>query len=216
MGLGQRINGRIGDLYSEGKLSNKKPVEAMSIIRAAIWPDISGELQAAAVTKQVIGQLALPSCLSHSVVALPIDRKFALFQFDQQGAPEEATEDLPFISIGSAQATADPFLAFIHKIFWPTSLPTLEMGIFSTVWTLQHAIDTNPGGVADPKQIMILEKQGKDFNARELEVAELAEHLEAITAAESVLRDFRSLTEGKASSTPAALPPEPPPQSHST
>ena len=144
---------------------------------------------------------------------MPIDKKFALFQFDQQGAPEEATEDLPFISIGSAQATADPFLAFIHKIFWPTLLPTLEMGIFSTVWTLQHAIDTNPGGVADPKQIMILEKQGKDFNARELEVAELAEHLEAITAAESVLRDFRNL---KASSTPAALPPEPPPQSHST
>lgn len=59
---------------------------------------------------------------------------------------------------------------------------------------------------------MILEKQGKDFNARELEVAELAEHLEAITAAETVLRDFRSLTEGKASSTSAA-PPEPPPQS---
>lgn len=184
----------------------------MAIIRAAIWPDISGELQAAAVTQQVIGQLALPSCLSHSVVALPVDKKFALFQFDQQGAPEEATEDLPFISIGSAQATADPFLAFIHKIFWPTSLPTLEMGIFSTLWTLRHAIDTNPGGVADPIQILILEKPNKDFVARELASEELEEHIEAINAAESVLRDFRTLSAGESKSSPATAPPEPPPQ----
>ena len=44
IGLGQRINGRISALYSDGKLAGKNPVEAMTIIRAAIWPDISGEL----------------------------------------------------------------------------------------------------------------------------------------------------------------------------
>jgi len=143
---------------------------------------------------------------------MPLDRKFALFQFDQQGAPEEATEDLPFVSIGSGQSTADPFLAFIRKVFWPNSLPTLEMGIFSTLWTLRHAIETNPGGVADPKQIMVLERQGKDFNAHELASEDLEEHDEAITAAESVLGDFRSLTGGKSSSGPATSPPEPPPQ----
>lgn len=138
-----------------------------------------------------------------------LDKKFALFQFDQQGAPEEATEDLPFISIGSAQATADPFLAFIRKVFWPASLPTLEMGIFSTLWTLQHAIETNPGGVADPTQIMVLEKDSKDFEAREMEDAELEEHFEAISAAESTLRDFRTLSAGS-SATPSTFPPAPP------
>ncbi len=213
VGLGQRINGRISDLFSQNKLSGKNSVDGMTIIRQAIWPDIYGELQAATAAKDLIGQVALLSALSHSVVAMPLDRKFGLFQFDQQGAPEEATDDLPFVSIGSGQPTADPFLAFIRKVFWPNSLPTLEMGIFSTLWTLRHAIETNPGGVADPKQIMVLERQGKDFNAHELASEELEEHDEAITAAESVLGDFRSLTGGKSSPTPATAPPEPPPQS---
>src|SRR5689334_4651389 len=92
IGLGQRINGRVGDLYSNNTLAGKKSVEAMTIIRQAIWPDILGELQAAAAAQQVIGQHALPSALSSSVVAMPLDKQFALFQFDQQGAPEEATE----------------------------------------------------------------------------------------------------------------------------
>lgn len=210
IGLSQRIHWRIEDLYSAGSLTGKKSTEGMTIIRGAIWPDISGELQAAAVAQQVIGQHAWPSALSSSILALPLDKKFALFQFDQQGGPEEATEDLPFISIGSAQATADPFLAFIRKVFWPTSLPNLEMGIFSTLWTLQHAIETNPGGVADPKQIMVLEKDNKDFKAREMESAELEEHFEAINAAESTLKDFRTLSAGTTSGPTPPAPPTPP------
>lgn len=206
VGLGQRINGRVADLYSESKLTGKKPVDAMRIIREAIWPDIHGELQAASVAKNLIGGLAANSALSHTVIALPLDKQFALFQFDQQGAPEEATDDLLFVSIGSGQSTADPFLAFVKKIFWRDALPSLETGIFSALWTLDHAIEMNPGGVAEPIQLMILEKTGKDFKARELEAAELLEHREAINNAEAALEKFRTLNVGGDSSPP----PEPP------
>lgn len=82
------------------------------------------------------------------------------------------------------------------------------MGIFSVLWTLEHAIETNPGGVAEPTQIMVLEKDGKDFKARELEKAELAEHHEAITAAESILRDFKAFGVGESKS--PSEPPTPP------
>jgi 20S proteasome alpha/beta subunit len=209
VGLGQRFNWRIEELYSNNHLSGKKCPDAMKVMREALWKDIEGEMKAAAVARETIGQLALSSALSSSLVALPLDKKFVLIQFDQQGAPEEATENLPFVSIGSGQPTADPFLAFIRKIFWPDSLPSLEAGIFSTLWTLNHAIETNPGGVSEPTQIMVLEKDGKDFTARELESAELEEHLEAITAAESVLKDFRKTSSGS-TDTPPSLPPEPP------
>lgn len=209
VGLGQRIIERVGDLYSEGKLAGKKSGAAMSLLRAAIWPDISGELQAAREAQQVVGQIALASAISHTIVALPLDRQFSLIYFNQQAAPEEATEDLPFIAIGSGQPTADPFLAFIKRIFWPTGLPSLEMGIFSTFWTLQHSIETNPGGVANPKQIMVLEKDGKDFKARELADEEVEEHYEAVSAAESTLKDFKTLT--RASLTPPTSPPLPEP-----
>jgi 20S proteasome alpha/beta subunit len=191
IGLSQRITGRIEDLYHEGKLTGAKSVKAMTLIREAIWPDIFGELQAASIAKNVIGPVAMDSALASSIVALPLERKPALFQFDQQGAPEEATTDLPFVAIGSGQPTADPFLAFVRKIFWPKELPSLEMGIFSALWTLEHAIDTNPGGVADPKQIILLEKQAKDYQARQLADEDLQEHYEAINAAETALRDFR-------------------------
>jgi 20S proteasome alpha/beta subunit len=209
IGLSQRITGRIEDLYQEGTLTGTKSVQAMTKIREAIWPDIFGELQAASLAKNVIGPIAMDSALASSIVALPLDRKPALFQFDQQGAPEEATEDLPFVAIGSGQPTADPFLAFVRKIFWPKELPPLEMGIFSALWTLQHAIETNPGGVADPIQLIVLEKQGKDYQARQLAEEDLQEHYEAITAAESALRDFRkglSTEVAEAAELPLPLP----------
>jgi hypothetical protein len=58
-----------------------------------------------------------------------------------------------------------------------------------------------------------LEKDGKDFKARELAEAELQEHYEAITAAESVLKDFRTLTRAAASPSSESAPPEPPTES---
>jgi hypothetical protein len=70
-------------------------------------------------------------------------------------------------------------------------------------------LKTNTGGVADPKQIIVLEKDGKDFKARELAPEELEEHYEAVTAAESTLRDFKTLSK-TSPPTVADVPPEPP------
>ena len=116
----------------------------------------------------------------------------SLFQFDQQCAPEEASSGLPFISIGSGQPLADPFLAFIRRIFWRDRLPTKAEGIFAALWTLQHAIETAPGGIGDPTQMILTEKVSNDqWQARELPQEELQEHKEAISCAECSLSNFR-------------------------
>jgi hypothetical protein len=54
---------------------------------------------------------------------------------------------------------------------------TKAEGIFAALWTLQHAIETAPGGIGDPTQTVLLEKnQLGDWVARELPGEELQEH----------------------------------------
>src|SRR5207245_1801501 len=97
-------------------------------------------------------QVAAASALASALVATMIGKAYHLFQFNHQGSAEAATTHLPFVAIGSGQATADPFLAFIRRLFWPSKLPATGEGLFAGVWTVRHAIHTSPGGVADPIQ----------------------------------------------------------------
>ncbi len=221
IGLGQRIIRAIDNLWTQTDPNDRhtfstqsgsaprKPHEAMVKVREKLAPHLLPELQIAAQAAQAVGQqAALQSAVAHTMLAVLVQGNPCLFQFDQQGAPEEATEQLPFISIGAGQAIADPFLAFIRRIFWQPSIPNLGDGIFAVLWTLEHAIKTHPGGVADPIQMAILTPKG----ARELTNAELAEHQQSVQAAEDALRNYKtSLVSGPHTATePLPSPPTPP------
>ena len=107
-----------------------------------------------------------------------------------------ATPDLPFSAIGSGQFIADPFLAFLRRMFWNDRPPSLGDGIFATAWTLQHAIESAPSGIAEPIQIMVIDKSGQ---ARELAHAQLKEHTESRTHAEDSLRNYKAFIERSSS-----------------
>jgi len=203
VGLGQRLCGEIQKLWKEKALSGKQPYQAMTIIRKSLWQHMADEYQAAEAARKVIGPVALDSALASTIIALPISKAMCLFQFDQQGAPEEATTDLPFVAMGSGRNTADPFLAFIRRIFWKDTIPNLAEGIFATLWTLDHAIKTSPGGIAEPIQIVVLKTNGSDCKAQELNETDLQEHYEAIGAAEKSLANFKN------SEIPIKEPPQP-------
>lgn len=191
VGLSQRFKGEIENLWQERKLSDKKPYEAMVKIKEVIWQHAQMELNTANIARQTLGNSTISSAICLTMIALPISRSPCLFQFDQQCSPEEATNDLPFISIGSGQPVADPFLAFLRRVFWKDQAPSIADGIFATLWTLRHTIEINPGGVAEPVQIVVLENKNGDFQTRELLNTELEEHYEAIAAAENSLLNFR-------------------------
>jgi hypothetical protein len=110
------------------------------------------------------------------------------------------------VAIGSGQYCADPFLAFLRRIFWPNRQPNLAEGIFATWWTLDQAIKTSPGGIAEPKQITVLEMKDSKPVCRELPEAEIDLHKEAVTNAENHLKEFNLKP-------PAAAPPIPAPPS---
>lgn len=217
VGLGQRIVGIIEELSkdqttfsSQSQSSPKKPFQAMTTVREKLHPHLIQELQACAQAAPAVGQqIAISSAIALTVLAVPVQGNPCLFLFDQQGATKAASDDLPFITIGSGQAIADPFLAFLRRIFWPSgTVPNLGDGIFATLWTLVHAIETHPGGVAKPIQIAVL----KGNKAKFLEEAEYAEHYQNIEAAEGALKNYRtSLVSSDTTTTP---PPVPPPAGH--
>ena len=157
VGFSQRIAG----IVSKHTLGSSTRATAMETLRKALWEQLLGqEFQVATIAKNVYPQMA-QQCLSSTMYALPVGANLELLQFSETAACEAATDDLPFVSIGSGQPTADPFLAFIRRIFWGKNKPTVSEGIFSVWWALHHAITVSPGGIADPKQLMVLELKDK-------------------------------------------------------
>ncbi|MEI8061337.1 MAG: hypothetical protein WCG99_03540 [Candidatus Berkelbacteria bacterium] len=191
VGLGQRIIGEIDILWKDNAFSGNAPFQAMTKISEKIREHIRPELEMAASARNTVGQVALSSALSTTLVAMPVSRKPSLFQFDHQGSPEEAPDELPFASIGSGQAIADPFLGFIRRVFWNNETPTINEGLFASIWTLRHAIEINPGGVAEPIQVVILTQSGSNWIAKELCDSELQEHDDAVIAAEKRLSNLQ-------------------------
>lgn len=109
-----------------------------------------------------------------------------------------------FVSIGSGQPIADPFLAFLRRVFCPQGLPQLACARMMTCWTLIHAIDVNPGGINEPLQIAVLEGPSKDRGgsrtptARMLDEGDIQEHRDLVAEAERHLADFRKEQAGSA------------------
>ena len=197
VGLAQRFAGEIGRMYSEKKLQGTSD-QVMTAIRVALWEKhIAMEMQVAAVARQVIGGVASESVLCSTLLAYPVGGNACLFTFDQQGAPEQAKDNIVFYAIGSAQPRADPFLAFLRRTFWKEKVPSVLDGIFATLWTLDYVIQSDPGAVGGVPRIAVLEKKGKEWIARQLDDAELEEHRQIVAAATAHLAGFaRAPTKG--------------------
>lgn len=190
VGLGQRLTGSLNKIWEGGQLSGKKSYEAMAIISNGFREHILPELQVAQAARGAIGNSSLSDALTASLVALPISGSLCLFQFDPQGSPEESTDTLPFVSVGSGQQYADPFLGFLRRVFWSSSPPAIADGIFAAMWTLLHVIYVNPGGVAEPIQLVTLQQNGRDTEIKEYTEEELHEHREAVANAELHLNQY--------------------------
>jgi hypothetical protein len=114
-----------------------------------------------------------------------------------------------YVALGSGQISADPFLRFLVDIFC-NGPPMIREAIFLTTWTIQHVIDTNPGGVAGPIKIAVLEKIGNQWEARELADDEIGEHCEAVESAGTALRVWRDRIRSGAAAEGTPEPPTPP------
>lgn len=124
--------------------------------------------------------------------------------------PRLLDADHYYVALGSGKLSADPFLRFLSDTFCQNTQPTVREAIFLSTWVIQHVIDTNPGGCADPIRVSILEKDTAGaLSARNLSQDEIAEHKEAIESARQTLRGWRSEISGSTSGEASTPPPAP-------
>ncbi len=137
------------------------PDAVMGLVSREIAQLVAPYLQSATWQKAITGEASMSLC--KSMVAMPVDRKACLFNFDFNGAPERSTPELPFIALGSGQPIADPFLAFLKRLLWRESQPTVAEGRLAAVWTINHVRRTNPGGVGGDVQLATLATASGDM-----------------------------------------------------
>ena len=202
VGLGQLYVDCISRIHNEFRSQDVSTV--CRKIREEFRKDAEIALHMAAMATQVLGPQAQVGAITTTLVALAAKNEPHLIQFDCECCPEVTTNDLPFVSIGSGQLIADPFLAFLKRIFWKDRLPSVSGGIFAVNWTLEHAIDTAPGGIARPITLGELRIEGTQPKARLLSKEELQEHSEMRTRAEAHIKKFEELLR------PIGGEPEPP------
>jgi hypothetical protein len=116
--------------------------------------------------------------------------------------PEFKTETLWYCSMGSGQPITDPFLAFMREVFWGAGLPSVQDATFAVTWTLDHAVQINPGGINGPVRIAVLERHSGKFRARVLDDSDLEEHRQNIDQAKERLRSFPASQSADAPGTP--------------
>lgn len=163
--------------------------EVMKVLGSEIAQTVHPYLQTGALTRQL--GIDGSGSLCKSLVALPVQKIPQLFCFDFGGQPEMATAELPFMAVGSGQPIADPFLAFLKRLFWPNRVPTLAEGRLAAVWTIAHVTNTSPGGVGGDIQLWMLARgqAGQAPNMVELKPDQIQEHLNQVSAAETALID---------------------------
>jgi hypothetical protein len=91
--------------------------------------------------------------------------------------PEIKQGNLCFVSMGSGQLLADPFLAFVNRVMWRNSIPTVDMATFGVYWVLSHTINLAPGKVGPPIRLATLRKVDGAWIAKEQDTQEAGEYI---------------------------------------
>lgn len=170
VGLGQRFCGIVQKAIKDGEFQGKRsPIELATTLCQHAVTNFSQ-------TGAQKGQYA--ALLAFGIKHEPFLCEFDLAEFQ----PELKTNKLWYCSMGSGQHITDTFLGFIRDVFWQDGPPNVNAGVFAATWTLQMAIDLNPGGINGPINIAVLEKDKKTgkLKSRTLGPNDLQEHEQKI------------------------------------
>lgn len=209
VGISQVIGDKIKQLWETKTFAGmKSPESVMDTVGKNINTVVAPYLQSGQWQHAITGDAQ--SSLCKSVIAMPVDSKPHLFNFDFNGAPERSTQALPFIALGSGQPIADPFLALLRRLLWSETEPSVAEGRLAAVWVIDHVRRTNPGGVGGPIQLSTLTSNAGGMpQVIEASDADVQEHLQKVESTEKTL--VAELRGTRASEVPPA-PPTPPPQ----
>lgn len=199
VGLGQRFVDTVGRAWTEGAFQTSCVDCARHLARAAI-----GDFQQTGVPYNPASGWGYGA-----LVAAPHENRPELVEFGTQDfQPEIKSERLHFVSMGSGQMLAEPFMGFISRVIWGEQVPDVRTAMFGVYWALNHAIQMSPGGVGEPIRLATLRQEGNDWVARLLEPEELEEQAQHIAAIEERIADYPLSVFRQAAAEPVPAPPE--------
>jgi hypothetical protein len=156
-GLSQRLSGELSDVLTHPALDIQtlEQHKLLGCLHEVFNGALKESIESAVRARELIRNGAQLG-LGRSLLALIARGEPTLIYFDEFGCPEAMTDDLPFASVGRGQQIADPFLALLKRVLWRNEAPSIQIGILSALWTLDHAVKVNPGGIAEPIEIKTL------------------------------------------------------------
>lgn len=209
LGLSQRYVEVLKGLSNSGKLSQAKVMEQVTFVAEQVIADFRRTGSALQMQPQHGWGMG---CL----LGMAVSNSPELFEFDpvqfhpeRKGDPDgDGTDRSPrIVSMGSGQQLADPFLGFVSGLFWKDDAPRVVDAKLAVVWTLQHAIKLNTGGVGGDIQLAVLEKPDKQWIAHAADIGEIQEQVDEL---EKYIGDYRTLMLEKAKQgADAPIPPKP-------
>lgn len=186
IGFAQRATAQIRRMWEQNEFTGT-PLEISTLISHRVNADFQRT-----ITNFQAGQLGwrTGALVAFSVGGAPA----ALFEFDQVGYhPEQKASNSPYIAaMGSGVRIAEPHMALVKRVFWKDRPPLVGEAVVAALWTLQHTIELNPGGVGGEPQVAVLRSNQRGvWTASILDAGEAGEAAEMARAIEDHLREFR-------------------------
>lgn len=177
IGLGQRFADVVKHAHNNKAFQNSTVALAKALSTAG-----TQDFASTGATKGTYGAL----------VAAPIEDEGQLIEFavaDFQ--PEIKNGKIHFVSMGSGQMLAEPFMSFVARTFWKDQTPDVRSAIFGIHWALAHTIRCAPGGVGDPICLATLQKGKNGWSADLVTEETLEEQVEHMNAIEERIGKYR-------------------------
>lgn len=177
VGLGQRFQAIVGKAWSNN-VFQKSALE----IGKHLTREAKDDFASTGVKEGQYGAL----------VAFAADRQAHLCEFSTKDLqPELKDVRIWYCSLGSTQTITDSFLGLMRELFWKDGPPTVSEGIFAATWTLDHAVEVNPGGVNKPVRVAVLKPdKHNQLKAEILSEEVLDEHRQNVKGAKDALRAY--------------------------
>jgi hypothetical protein len=198
VGLSQRFNGVIKASWDAKRFQKPTPECVREITRATLQ-----DFEQTGVQRYPQGGLQFGALMAAPLDGVPQLIEFGTVDFQ----PEIKKDQVHFVSMGSGQILADPFLAFVSRVLWGGKPPDVQIGAFGIYWVLSHTILYAPGGVGKPIKIAVLKKVKGDWVARSVEGDELQEPEQHVAEIERLIAGYPNAT---IEAVQASVPPEPP------
>ena len=156
------------------------------------WSEIRRAMEHVSEAQEFLQEDLNPTVLTSSLVAFPLKGTPVLLRINGIGQSHEVSCESPFVSIGSGDFQADPFLAFVKRVVWDDKQPeAIDDGVFGVLWAMQHVIEVNAGlGVGGSPVIATLQLVDELWEADIRKGPLLDQHLQRIAGAENSMLKY--------------------------